>query len=669
MTAIEIARRMAELNRVEDAQKAYQLAIHENNGKDPAVEMEASLYLLQSGADYRLPFTCFRRLYNAGEFQEDCFSILTEAFYQPNEEQLREAYRRNCGLLAQYPYLFRKDFLPFERLPIRFYPYDDKGYTPFYVEEERFGGYINFNYPVISRNFFKDLENPILAADVYSQYELEYLTDNVRKSEWVGRENHIYLHYTSWETFCAHLQCLNLEPLLAEEKVVFLIEEEVSQYPIDFKERFGLDYSENPVKPVGVREVKRLIWHTQLSSHNGGDFFNEIFDGHPNLIAMPSIFMKDVAQKSLELRGLMEASANYETASLLFRAWKPYIIKELFELENPTDKDFFSAVYLGSRKYNRSVDHAARIVPALFFQPHFGNLSYSLSADEAGHTVLHSKQYDEIANSEIFKYFKYIKTFTPMRRVTTSYGGAMRFMHAFPGKTEEERKGTVVGDQITDKLLNRSFMIDPEDRLYQDSVLVRFEDGKLNPKATFTALAAFLDLPYTESMTYCSLRGKRNPVSMQGNDLGFDTAGVYRAYDEYIDDTERYFIEFFMRDAYEYYGYGFQWYDGKPVDEARVVELVDQFETSNKYIRESWETRVLQDVRVEKEGETISGEEAQKSKEKFLEQKMAAIRRRRINVGKALLRGLHFVNKNGQPLHMMPKLELDPALLEQPLYH
>ena len=28
--------------------------------------------------------------------------------------------------------------------------------------------------------------------------------------------------------------------------------------------------------------------------------------------------------------------------------------------------------------------------------------------------------------------------------------------------------------------------------------MVRFEDGKLNPKATFTALAAFLDIPYTE---------------------------------------------------------------------------------------------------------------------------------------------------------------------------
>lgn len=668
MTAIEIARRMAELGDAQSAQNAYRLAIHQNEGQEPAMDLEAAVYLLQSGADYRLPYTVFQRLYNEGQFREECLSILTEAFYAPNVDALRGSYARNCKLLEQYPYLFRKDFLPFDELPIRFYPYDDNGYTLFYVEEERFGDYINFNYPVISRNFFKDLENPILAGDVYSQYELEYLVDNVRRSEWIGRENHIYLHYISWGTFCAHLQCLDMAPLLEEQKIVFLIGDEISQYPIDFKERFGLDYSGNPVKPVGVREVKRLIWHTQLSSHNGGDFFNEIFDGHPNLIAMPSIFMKDVAAKSLELRALMEASANYETASLLFKAWEPHIIQELFTLEAPKDKDFFAAVYLGSRMYNRSVDHAARIVPALFFQPHFGNLSYSLAADEAGHTVLHSKQYDEIAGSEIFKYFKYIKTFTPMRRITTSYGGAMRFMHAFPGKTDEERKGTVVGDQITDKLLNRSFMIDPEDRLYQDSILVRFEDAKLNPKAVFTALAAFLDLPYTESMTYCSLHGKRNPVSMKGNDLGFDTAGVYRTYDEYIDDAERYFVEYFMRDAYEYYGYGFQWYDGEPVDEQRVVELVDQFKTSNQYIRESWETRVLQDITVEKDGEAVSEEEAETCKKEFLEQKMANIRQRRINIGRSLLRGLHFVNKNGQPLRMMPKLELDPALLEQPLY-
>ena len=33
------------------------------------------------------------------------------------------------------------------------------------------------------------------------------------------------------------------------------------------------------------------------------------------------------------------------------------------------------------------------------------------------------------------------------------------------------------------------------------------------------------------------------------------------------------------------------------------------------------------------------------------------------------MRGLRFINEDGQPLKMMTPLKLDPALLEQPLYH
>ena len=80
---------------------------------------------------------------------------------------------------------------------------------------------MNFREPIIDRYFFADLEQPVLAKDVFSQYQLEYLHDNVRKSEWVGRENHIYLHYTDWEIFCAHLQCLELQPLLSEKSWSF----------------------------------------------------------------------------------------------------------------------------------------------------------------------------------------------------------------------------------------------------------------------------------------------------------------------------------------------------------------------------------------------------------------------------------------------------------------
>ena len=113
MQAIEIARRMAELGNAAQACRAYTLAIHENNGADPALDMEAAVYLLQSGGDYRVAYICFQRLYNQGCFAEDCLAIMTEAFYAPNVKEQESRYRRNCKLQNRYPYQFRKDFPAF----------------------------------------------------------------------------------------------------------------------------------------------------------------------------------------------------------------------------------------------------------------------------------------------------------------------------------------------------------------------------------------------------------------------------------------------------------------------------------------------------------------------------------------------------------------------------
>ena len=109
---------------------------------------------------------------------------MLQAFYLPNVEKIKKQYGENCQALEQYPYFFREGFPDFDDLPVLFFPFNEKGYLPFYRNENRFGEYVDFNRPVIDRYFFRDLENPILAADVYSQYQLEYLNDNVRKSEW-----------------------------------------------------------------------------------------------------------------------------------------------------------------------------------------------------------------------------------------------------------------------------------------------------------------------------------------------------------------------------------------------------------------------------------------------------------------------------------------------------
>ena len=596
-----------------------------------------------------MAYTAFVSLYNRGFYQTELMDLMTQAFYLPNAEDQKKRYARNCAALAKYPYLFREDFPDFEALPVQFFPFNDEGYIPFFKAEHRFGAYVNFNDPVIDRYFFRDLDKPVLARDVFSQYQLEYLNDNVRKSEWVGRENHIYLHYTDWTTFCAYLQCLELRPLLSEKKLVFLMEGEIEQYPIDFHTRFGIDYAQYPVRPIGIGEVTRMIWHTQLAAHNGGDFFNEIFYGHPNLLSYESI-MFDNIQKAVA-----EAKANWRRVDWL----TPRLRRQLSRMKRPTDKDFLVALFLDRQDISGSLDHGSRIAPALFFQPHFSNMIYDIRESELkGAPMLYSEQYEAIRTSPLFHGFRYIKTFTPMRRITTSYAASVRFMLDREAQGEEVK---VVPDVLAERLVNRSFMVDQWDRLYRDSVLVRFEDGKLNPRATFTALAEFLDLPYTESMTYCSSRKGIDPESLKGNARGFDPATVYRTYDEFANDEERAFLEYFLRDAYEYYGYDFHYYQGEPVDEAWIEQKIRGFTCLDGYIEKSYQDVVQSKEISFKNGETPIDVTAVAP--------IPGYQSNRRRIADFLLRGLRFVNKQGQPLKMMRPLKLDPALLEQPLYH
>ena len=103
MIAIEIARQLAAMDQPEGAIKAYGLVLHQP--QSPEEEMEAALYILQNGGDYKVSYSTFIDLYHRGQFQADCLSIMTQAFYEPNVKLLKTRYENNCKLLAKYPYL------------------------------------------------------------------------------------------------------------------------------------------------------------------------------------------------------------------------------------------------------------------------------------------------------------------------------------------------------------------------------------------------------------------------------------------------------------------------------------------------------------------------------------------------------------------------------------
>lgn len=676
MKPIEVARKLAGFGKTKEACTAYELALAAVPEPDPGEKMEAAMYVLQFGGEYRAAYLAFLELNHDGFYVDDTRSIMTEAFYLPNEKLLRTHYERNCKQLAKYQYIFRKDFVPFEELPIRFYPFDDETFVPYWPEKEQFGDRTDFRDPVATKNFFNNLENPILAEDVFSQYELEYLNDSVRPSEYVSRDNHIYLHYKSWAEFCSYLQVFNFRKLLVDQKFVILIEDEIAQYPIDFKGRFGIDYSTFPLKPVGIREVNRLIWHMQLSYHNGGDFFNEIFDNHPNIISSSSVLNRDMEESLDDIRSTLDSARSLREVMEVFSngEWDNMdMIRELYYMRDRTDKDILVAVFCRKKAFVNGLDPQSRIAPVLFYQPHFSYIHNQVLGDEKGRASIISEQYEAMKKSSVFKNFKYIKSFAPIRRVTTSYGGSVKFMKDLSGE-KQDGKTLRVANELAERILFRGYLVDPEERLFKDCAIIRFEDAKLNPKAAFTALSSFLDVPYTESMTYCSYGGIPTNKVLEQEVYGFDTKSVFKTYDDYANDAERYFLEYFLKDAYEYYGYDFKYYDGQPVDEEKVIDLVESFNTLHGLIWETVYPIIEEQVIVRRKEREESGEDLTLAKtleeetSDLVDQYIEHEKRRSIAVAKTLLKGLNFVNDKGQPLKFIPKLELDPALLEQPLY-
>ena len=139
MRTIELARKMAEMGQKEDAQKGYFLALQKEEDLEPKEELEAASYLFFSKWDHKLPFSIFISLYNRGFFQAELMNLMQQAFYLPNVQKQKKQYERNGRALSKYPYFFHQEFPAFEELPILFFPFDEKGYIPYFQEEDRFG--------------------------------------------------------------------------------------------------------------------------------------------------------------------------------------------------------------------------------------------------------------------------------------------------------------------------------------------------------------------------------------------------------------------------------------------------------------------------------------------------------------------------------------------------
>ena len=237
MKPIEIAHRLIELNRHEEAAKAYEVAIKQG-GLAPQEALEAASGLVALGGDLVLAFRVLVLLYNREMFQNDILKIMTEAYYLPKVDSLKRHYQRNCRALEKYSHFTKRLFPQFETLPIRFFPFGGQEYVPFFVEDNEFGEFIDYGKDDNDLECIEGEDGSLLATDVYNQYQLKGLHGDLCSPDNEKAKVTVYLHYTDWLTFCSYLQILNFQNLLKDEKFIFLLEEEIIISPFDFGEEY-----------------------------------------------------------------------------------------------------------------------------------------------------------------------------------------------------------------------------------------------------------------------------------------------------------------------------------------------------------------------------------------------------------------------------------------------
>ena len=117
-----------------------------------------------------------------------------------------------------------------------------------------------------------------------------------------------------------------------------------------------------------------------------------------------------------------------------------------------------------------------------------------------------------------------------------------------------------------------------------------------------------------------------------------------------------------MSDIYAACGYAFQYYKGEPGDEAWAEEKIGRFSTMDGWIARSLENAF---AKLRAKGQRIEPEELDKG---YIRNELENCRKNRLRIARLLLKSPRFVTHQGQPLQMIPVLQPDPDLLEQPLY-
>ncbi len=472
-----------------------------------------------------------------------------------------------------------------------------------------------------TRPFFLDLSKPLLLESEFNTYNLEYVVDNVRRSEDISMDNHVYLYFESLTDFAILCMSYDLAYILGKEKVFFLIGEKSKKdnYPYDFKEKCGIDYESMPGRDVKIEELNRIIIDCPTGAYSGNIFMCGILDAHPNLLTVkdfgmagfPYIYERCMKGRTVkEIKNAIESSNNpaiMKEIQVLFvptgqgkelfpvPRWNHFwdSLDEYFGNKIPRIHELYRAFFLA---YNKELwgERKNRIIPAIRATTHSNAIVIRNNLKKIVYDSFKYRKQIQIIRNPIMKYASQISTALKKPLLTGWYDNL--------AKWNGVGRSTYILPE--DRYMSLKWV--KKDEINDNTRIIRFEDLKLNAEKGLKSLCSFIDIPFSETMLHTTSNGQRSvyysPVNKVIDDFDPKPAIDYKS--DYFAEEDIYRMELVLKKELKTFGYSYRCYDGKEYSDDKVVEMFKKPFRFYKYyythiqrdILESYKTKLIDSI-------------------------------------------------------------------------
>ena len=409
------------------------------------------------------------------------------------------------------------------------------------------------------------IEYPVLLKNIFDNEIIMFFLDNLRDSNNCAADNHLYLHYDNVDSFLLMICFLDIGKILETQKTVFLIGKgNRSNYPLDFKKEYNIDYSLMEPSLLRPDECNRMCYFYK-GTFNGTDFVTHALAQSDDVILVRTYNLHRRSTVLGEMLHLSDVYKNFvnkteekykkqdvinylkENKDKIWFAWtRDEGEKDLFpgadgfieQIDNiiveseVTVVDLFKAYFIAKDYFiNPDKAYNYRLAPCLLFEPHIGRASIYI---------------------KIFETFKYKIQMADFRDPLKRHASGSRREDAPP-----------YGLNLPIK-----FSLTSEAPYYS----IRFEDMKYYPEIICRAMCKKLNIVYSEKML--SMDYSERSSFGKTKVTGYDLQPVIRPVDDVLGLFDQMRLRFFFKECFDYFGYPSFFNDLLSDDEAESLFMI-----------------------------------------------------------------------------------------------